>query len=224
MPRIRLGYANVMSTIAVFIALGGTSYAVSRLPRNSVGNAQLRSGAVTSSKVRDGSIATRDLASNARGARGPRGATGPAGPPGPGRAPSIIVRTRDEDAARPGLGGGSYVTVLTAALPAGRWLVSATTQATNFPSSPSRDILRCFIAVDGARRGLGKVLDAGTIDRAVSTDDLYLTEVVETQNAAAVSLSCGHDGDVPAGSDLRFDRSKIVAIPVESADLQAVTG
>ena len=35
MRRPQLSYANVMSTIAVFIALGGTSYAVAR---NSVGN------------------------------------------------------------------------------------------------------------------------------------------------------------------------------------------
>ena len=33
--RSRLTYANVMSTIAVVIALGGVSYAVIRLPANS---------------------------------------------------------------------------------------------------------------------------------------------------------------------------------------------
>ena len=33
----RLTYGNVMSTVAVFIALGGTSYALS-LPRDSVGS------------------------------------------------------------------------------------------------------------------------------------------------------------------------------------------
>jgi hypothetical protein len=46
-PRIRekLTYANVMATIAVFIALGGGAYAVS-LDRNSVGSKQLKPGAV----------------------------------------------------------------------------------------------------------------------------------------------------------------------------------
>jgi hypothetical protein len=41
MTRIRqhASYANVMATIAVFLALGGTGYALS-LPRNSVGTAQ----------------------------------------------------------------------------------------------------------------------------------------------------------------------------------------
>lgn len=39
MHRIRgkLTYANVMATIAVFIALGGASYAAIKLPKNSVG-------------------------------------------------------------------------------------------------------------------------------------------------------------------------------------------
>lgn len=72
----------MISLIALFVALGGTSYAVVSLPRNSVGSAQLRSGAVTSAKVRDGSIRSADLAASARSARGPRGAVGPPGPPG----------------------------------------------------------------------------------------------------------------------------------------------
>ncbi len=49
--RRRLTYANVMSTIAVFIALGGVSYAVIRLPANSVGTKQLKAHAVTKGKL-----------------------------------------------------------------------------------------------------------------------------------------------------------------------------
>jgi hypothetical protein len=69
-----------MSTIAVFIALGGTSYAVAR---NSIGNAQLKRNAVTSVKVKDRSLQRNDLAPSARtGSRGPRGLQGPPGPAG----------------------------------------------------------------------------------------------------------------------------------------------
>jgi hypothetical protein len=79
MRRPKLSYANVMSTIAVFIALGGTSYAVAR---NSIGTAQLKTNAVTSAKIKNGTVATGDLAPSARG--GQRGPRGPQGPPGSG--------------------------------------------------------------------------------------------------------------------------------------------
>ena len=42
-----LSFANVMSMIAVAIALGGTSYAALKLPKNSVGSNQIKKNAVT---------------------------------------------------------------------------------------------------------------------------------------------------------------------------------
>src|SRR4051794_23322903 len=78
--RSRLTYANVTATLALFIALGGTSYAVSSLPRNSVGAKQLRKGSVTSRAVKDRTIALRDIARQAR--RALSGAAGPQGPKG----------------------------------------------------------------------------------------------------------------------------------------------
>lgn len=82
MSRIRnkLSYANVMATLAVFIALGGSSYAALTLPRNSVGAAQIRSKAVSSSEIRDRAVRLRDLAASTRVAL--RGQQGPAGPAG----------------------------------------------------------------------------------------------------------------------------------------------
>jgi hypothetical protein len=72
---------NVIAYLALFIALGGTSYAAINLPRNSVGTKQLRNNAVTSGKVRNGSLRTSDFQSGAL-KRGPRGPQGPAGPAG----------------------------------------------------------------------------------------------------------------------------------------------
>jgi hypothetical protein len=60
--------------IALFVALGGTSYAAIKLPRNSVGTAQIKNRAVTQTK-----IAKKTLAA----LHGRRGATGPQGPVGP---------------------------------------------------------------------------------------------------------------------------------------------
>ncbi|MDQ6822022.1 MAG: hypothetical protein M3076_17055 [Actinomycetota bacterium] len=79
--RRHASYANVASTLALFIALGGVSYAAIRLPAGSVGTAQIRSHAVTLREIATG--AQRAL----RGKTGPRGPQGTAGTPGtPGTA------------------------------------------------------------------------------------------------------------------------------------------
>lgn len=88
MSKLRLPsatYANVMSTVAVFIALGGVSWAAVTLPKDSVGATQLRANAVTGAKVKNGSIGPSDLSASAKvaGPQGPAGAPGPAGPTGP---------------------------------------------------------------------------------------------------------------------------------------------
>lgn len=94
--RNRITYANVMATIALFIALGGVSYAAVNLPRNSVGAKQLKKNAVTSVKVKNGSLTVRDFKSSQRaqlrgpkGERGAPGANGARGIPGP-RGPAGI--------------------------------------------------------------------------------------------------------------------------------------
>lgn len=88
--RARLTYANVTATCALFLALGGTSYAAFTLPRNSVGSNQIRAGAVRSSELHNGSITLVDVSRRARAAlRGAPGAPGPVGPAGPAGAPAL---------------------------------------------------------------------------------------------------------------------------------------
>lgn len=89
--RARLSYANVSASLALFIALGGTTYAATSLPRNSVGSKQIRTNAVgaselrpnavRSTEIRNRSINLRDVALSARDSL--RGSQGPQGPPGP---------------------------------------------------------------------------------------------------------------------------------------------
>lgn len=76
---------NAVGYTALFVALGGTGYAASRLPHNSVGTQQLRTGAVTMNKIRP---TTRDAL---RGQKGPAGAAGRVGPAGPAGAPGVVA-------------------------------------------------------------------------------------------------------------------------------------
>ncbi len=62
--RFRPTYANVTATLALVVALGGTSYAAA-LAANSVGTPQLRAGAVTGSKLASGAVSATKLASSA---------------------------------------------------------------------------------------------------------------------------------------------------------------
>jgi hypothetical protein len=79
--RARLTYANVTATVALFIALGGSSYAALQLPKASVGARQLKPNAVTSPKVKPGSLLLSDFSRSQRTQL--RGAPGPQGPQGP---------------------------------------------------------------------------------------------------------------------------------------------
>ena len=73
--RKRPSAATMIATVALFAALGGTGYAVTQLPPNSVGTAQ----------VRDYSLLRRDFKTGQipRGVQGPVGKTGATGPAGP---------------------------------------------------------------------------------------------------------------------------------------------
>ena len=61
--RKRVTYANVMSSIAVFLVLGGAAFAAAttELPKNSVGTKQLKKNAVVGSKVKNGSLTGADI-------------------------------------------------------------------------------------------------------------------------------------------------------------------
>jgi hypothetical protein len=59
--RPKLTYANVVATLALFIALGGASYAAIKLPKNSVGTKQLKKNAVTTAKLKKGAVTAAKL-------------------------------------------------------------------------------------------------------------------------------------------------------------------
>jgi hypothetical protein len=89
--RARLTYANLVATLALFIALGGGAYAATQVKKNSVGTKQLKRNAVRTGKVMNGSL----LAADFRAGQLPSGPQGPKGVPGPrGEAGATVVVTR----------------------------------------------------------------------------------------------------------------------------------
>jgi hypothetical protein len=64
--RKRLTYANVMSSIAVFLVLGGgAAVAANQFGKNSVGKKQLKAGAVTTAKLKKNAVTTAKIKNSA---------------------------------------------------------------------------------------------------------------------------------------------------------------
>jgi hypothetical protein len=113
---------NVVAYAALFVALGGTSYAALKLPDNSVGTAQLRNGSVTSSKLAAGAVTGSKVkrgslhgsafkskslptgpkgdpgASGPQGTAGSQGSSGAPGSPGVDGQPSVAASAFSDDA------------------------------------------------------------------------------------------------------------------------------
>jgi hypothetical protein len=107
--RSHLSFANVVSLLALFVALSGGAYALTipknsvgakQLKRNSVGASKIKRGAVGSLQVRNGSLLSADFRAGQlpRGDMGPAGPQGPQGPQGPAGATNVVTR----NAAGPG--------------------------------------------------------------------------------------------------------------------------
>jgi hypothetical protein len=88
------GRRHMVGYLALFVALGGTSYAATSLSAGSVGTRQLRDQAVSTSKLADGAVNSAKVQNHSlvasdfragqlpRGPAGPQGLTGVTGPQG----------------------------------------------------------------------------------------------------------------------------------------------
>src|ERR671935_1582731 len=98
LQRFRPSPALVIASVALFIALGGTGYAVTRLPANSVTTRQVVNHSLLAVDFKRGQIPA--------GPQGPAGPAGPAGPQGPagpagGGAASKWALVRGDGGVRP---------------------------------------------------------------------------------------------------------------------------
>jgi hypothetical protein len=152
-------YANATSTLALVIALGGTSYAAVALPKNSVGNKQLKTSAVTSSKVEDRTLLSKDfkagqLPAGQRGLAGAPGRKGDAGAPGATGAPGVSGWERVHNAT--GVVNGNSSVDVEISCPAGKRVLGGgayapgLTLVSSFPGSDTSWIIGVRNATAGA--------------------------------------------------------------------------
>ena len=78
-------YANITSSLALFVALGGTGYAALKLPKDSVHAKQIATGAVRSAEVKNHSLRPVDFAALPTGPKGDKGDKGDPGAPATSR-------------------------------------------------------------------------------------------------------------------------------------------
>jgi hypothetical protein len=88
-------YANVTSSLALFVALGGTGYAALKLPKNSVHAKQIAAGAVRSAEVKNHSLKPVDFATLPQGPKGDKGDPGAPGAPGRDATPVVLATGSD---------------------------------------------------------------------------------------------------------------------------------
>jgi hypothetical protein len=213
----RLSYANVVASLALFLTLGGVGYAATQLPNNSVGTPQLKANAVTSGKVKNGTLRKADFKSGQlpkgakgdQGAQGAKGDQGIQGPIGPSDAYAALRNTISP----PVLTAGVTTTLLTLSIPvAGNYVI--------FSKLPLDD------AIAGSR------LQTCTLAAGSDTDaTLVLTtgiggwecnnEVIHTFTSPGVAtLSI----TTAAGSAVRGGDGKIIAVRVGAVVNSTVTG
>ena len=65
--RRHLSFANVISMIALFVALGGTGYAATQLAKNSVGAKQIKKNGVGAPEIKRNAVRASEIRSNAVG-------------------------------------------------------------------------------------------------------------------------------------------------------------
>jgi hypothetical protein len=85
--------ALIVALVALFVALGGTSYAAVALPRNSVGSVQIKNRAVTQTKIAKKTLVALRGRRGLTGPKGPAGIQGIPGPAGPVNLTYVTVES-----------------------------------------------------------------------------------------------------------------------------------
>lgn len=192
--RPRITYANVIISLVAFVVVfGGGAYAGSQLAKNSVGTKQLKRDAVTGAKVKDGSLAGRDLA--------PGVIPGVPGPPAAHQASGSV--NFDSFSSSP---YGS--TVVNLELPPGDYSATATAQIDTVNDVASSILCRLINTGPGDQTATQRSQSVRTDGGA---DNLTLTRLFAVTAGQSLQLQCSKTN---ASSGARVNAANIVAVGV----------
>jgi hypothetical protein len=216
----RITYANAISTIALFVALGGAAYAVDEAAKNSVTSKSIQNHTIKSQDVADDALTGNDILESSLqieagqdGAPGPRGPRGPQGLPGekgdqgipgvPGTPADNTVITKNVSCC-PDIDPDD--TIISLSLPAGKWMVMASVNIQGLTIGD--DSGRCSLVSPSDTVGFAS-------DWADDSDSLTLQLPVDEPGPATVSVKCNED----AGSSRILD-SQLTAIKADPLTIQ----
>jgi hypothetical protein len=219
--RIKPSPSMVVASIALLVALGGTSIAAVAVtvPRNSIGTLQLRDNSVVSSKVKNGSLLARDFRSGqlprglrgvqgpagpagpagAAGPAGPAGATGPAGLASPGYVAEVINASTTSSSSN---SSDSWSTIsgssTTVTVPTGETdkLVAFFSGTSACYGGPDNTTQRCSIRITVDGNELSPALDTDSVFDSAEND----TDAPTTSGSRASHTMVRYSGNLSAGA------------------------
>jgi hypothetical protein len=217
-----LTFANVVACLALFVALGGASYAALKLPKESVGSEQLRKGAVTPAKLNDRAKQAMTGPRGPRGSAGPPGSTGPQGaqgPPGERGAQGEPAASGAYTYADPGevpVSQNAVTQVGSLAVPPGSYAIEAQLEAESGDTSP--DVMECTLQAGGDSDEVFAVL--GDQDAGDSFLQYLPMQVVHTfAGSGEISVGCRHPALATGVNvfDVRIMAIRVGAIEADAA-------
>jgi len=206
----RISPAMIVALIALVFSLAGTSYAVTKLPSNSVGTAQIKNSAVTSKKIKDGSVAPIDLTAAAKATlQGAKGDVGATGGPGVNKIASLSENPTDVVLSS---GSQTVMTTTTTTTVTTTLAIHGTLNIYNSAGTAAARVI-CGAIVDGTQAG-----SAGSAGQVPGTFGEIEMPVLATSASLAagahtVSISCSSNQQgLGTAPEIRFDNGNLLAV------------
>jgi len=217
--RAHLTYANAISTLCLFLLLGGgAAYAATQaLPKNSVGPKQLRKGAVTPAKL---SGAAKSTLVGPAGERGPQGLQGPRGETGPrggtGAKGETGLRGPSDAYSTFNVGAPSNPRTASLTVPAGNYVVSGSMLAKLEGSNYA--IVTC--SIEPPAGGSGSGISEVTVPPPPPPSSVFFVQaeveaaITVGAGGGAITLTCSKTSGSP--TTLNFLAPSLIATRVET--------